>query len=166
MCSFRLEEPSPSWRGAPVLASGRGARRTAVARHVIVNRFSAFCAMRPSTQARPSDPSSKKDLKSVGASIMAAVTGSEHVARSGRWSLTMVSTHDSAHEMSGQGMVSAFFHRRAGCAGIVEELLREAQIGIPQTVVQGVVIPVQHVLDSFGQRISCTIQLLRELAAI
>ena len=43
-----------------------------VALHVIVNGFAAFCSIHLSTQARPSDPSSKKDLKSVGASIMAA----------------------------------------------------------------------------------------------
>ena len=55
-----------------------------VALHVIVNGFSAFWAMHLSTQARPSVPSSKKDLNKVGASIIAAVTGSEQVDKSGR----------------------------------------------------------------------------------
>ena len=66
----------------------------------------------------------------------------------------------------GPGHGLGVLHRRAGCGGIVEELLREAQIGIPQAVVQRIIIPVQHVLESLGQRISCTIQLLRELASI
>ena len=146
--SSALSDFTPRARGA---ARGVVQRpwRAVVALHVIVNGFAAFCAMHLSTQARPSDPSSKKDLKRVGASIMAE--GDRIRAR--RQVGPLVLDHGLHARLGardvGPGHGLGVLHRRAAHGRVVEELLREAQIGIPQTVVQRIIIPVQHVLDPF-----------------